>query len=111
MAQTKLNVVEDTIENQISELRSQIATLTKSVSTRASEFSESELVEDAKGRVSRAAQNVRDQSYNVVEAVKENPGTATSLLTVVGAIGFALGYFLAANSSQQSNSSSIYRWR
>jgi ElaB/YqjD/DUF883 family membrane-anchored ribosome-binding protein len=110
MAQTKLNVVEDTIENQISELRSQIATLTKSVSNRASEFSESDLVEDAKSRVSRAAQNVRDQSYNVVEAVKENPGTATSVLTVVGAIGFGLGYLLAT-SSQQSNTSSLYRWR
>ncbi len=35
MAQTKLNVVEDTIENQIAELRSQIASLSKSVSARA----------------------------------------------------------------------------
>ena len=116
MAQTKLNVVEDSVENQIAELRSQIASLSKSVSSRASEFSgeASDYVDEAKGRVQRDAQNaaqtVKAQSHNVVEAVKENPGTATSLLTVVGALGFALGYF-AANASTQHNSSSIYRWR
>ncbi|WP_296082651.1 hypothetical protein [uncultured Agrobacterium sp.] len=116
MAQTKLNVVEDSVENQIEELRSQIASLSKSVSSRASEFSgeASDFVDEAKGRVQRVAQNaaqtVKAQSHNVVEAVKENPGTATSLLTVVGALGFALGYFVA-NASTQHNSSSIYRWR
>ncbi|MGV1917417.1 hypothetical protein [uncultured Agrobacterium sp.] len=116
MAQTKLNVVEDSVENQIAELRSQIASLSKSVSSRASEFSgeASDFVDEAKGRVQRVAQNaaqtVKAQSHNVVEAVKENPGTATSLLTVVGALGFALGYFVA-NASTQHNSSSIYRWR
>lgn len=40
MAQTKLNVVEDTIENQIAELRSQISSLSKSVSARAEGVSE-----------------------------------------------------------------------
>lgn len=116
MAQTKLNVVEDSVENQIAELRSQIASLSKSVSSRASELSgeASDFVDEAKGRVQRVAQNaaqtVKAQSHNVVEAVKENPGTATSLLTVVGALGFALGYFVA-NASTQHNSSSIYRWR
>jgi gas vesicle protein len=109
MAQTKLNVVEDTIETQIAELRSQIDSLTKSVSARAGNFSESaaEVVGDASGRVRKAAQNVREQGYNVVEAVKENPGTATSLLTTVGVIGFALGYFIANSSSNQPPS----RWR
>ncbi|NTJ41955.1 hypothetical protein G6L28_04980 [Agrobacterium larrymoorei] len=117
MAQTKLNVVEDSIENQIAELRTQIASLSKSVSARAGVISEdaSDYIDDAKGRVQRpaqtAAQTVKSQGHNVVEAVKENPGTATSLLTVVGALGFALGYCVANAASQQSNSSSLYRWR
>lgn len=116
MAQTKLNVVEDSVENQIAELRSQIASLSKSVSSRANEFSgeASDFVDEAKGRVQRVAQNaaqtVKAQGHNVVEAVRENPATATSLLTVVGALGFALGYFVA-NASTQHNSSSLYRWR
>jgi ElaB/YqjD/DUF883 family membrane-anchored ribosome-binding protein len=111
MAQTKLNVVDDTMENQIAELRSQIATLTESFSTRASAFSDdaSDVMEDAKGRVSRAAQAAREQGHNVVEAVKENPGAATSLLATVGALGFALGYFLATNSNGGGNLTS--RWR
>ncbi|WHA40342.1 hypothetical protein [Agrobacterium larrymoorei] len=117
MAQTKLNVVEDSLENQISELRSQIASLSKSVSARAGVISDeaSDFVDDAKGRVQRAAhtaaQTVKVQGHNVVEAVKENPGTATSLLTVVGALGFALGYAVASAANQQSSKSSLYRWR
>jgi ElaB/YqjD/DUF883 family membrane-anchored ribosome-binding protein len=116
MAQTKLNVVEDTVENQIAELRSQISSLSKSVSARAGTLSNdaSELVDEASGRLQRAAhtaaQTVKVQGHNVVEAVKENPGTATSVLTVVGALGFALGYFVATAANEQK-SSSIYRWR
>lgn len=116
MAQTKLNVVEETVENQIAELRAQIASLSKSVSARAGVLSDdaSEFVDEARGRVQRvahnAAQTVRAQGHNVVEAVRENPGTATSLLTVVGALGFALGYCVA-NAAQDQKSSSIYRWR
>lgn len=117
MAQTKLNVVEDSVENQIAELRSQIASLSKSVSSRAGVLSDeaSEFVDDAKGRVQRAAQTaaqtMKVQGHNVVEAVKENPATATSLLTLVGALGFALGYAVANAANQQSQSSSLYRWR
>lgn len=116
MAQTKLNVVEDTVENQIAELRTQIASLSKSVSARAGTLSDdaSEFVDEARGRVQRvahnAAQTVKAQGHNVVEAVRENPGTATSLLTVVGALGFALGYCVA-NAAQDQKGSSIYRWR
>ncbi|CAN7320698.1 hypothetical protein HW571_12800 [Agrobacterium genomosp. 3] len=113
MAQTKLNVVEDTIENQIAELRSQIASLSKSVSARAEGVSEdaSEFLDEARGRVRKAASNVRAQGQNVVEAVKENPGTATSLLTIVGALGFAIGYAVGAGTQQNSSNSSLYRWR
>lgn len=116
MAQSKLNVVEDTVENQIAELRSQISSLSKSVSARAGTFSSeaSEFADEARGRVQRVAQNaaqtVRAQGHNVVEAVRENPGTATSVLTVVGALGFALGYFIA-NAEKDHKSSSLYRWR
>lgn len=115
MAQSKLNVIEDTVENQIAELRSQISSLSKSVSARAGVYSgeASELVDEARGRVQRvahnAAQTVKAQGHNVVEAVRENPGTATSLLTVVGALGFALGYCVA--NATQDQKSSIYRWR
>lgn len=47
----------------------------------------------------------------MVEAVKENPGTATSLLTIVGALGFAIGYAVGAGTQQSSSNSGLYRWR
>lgn len=46
-----------------------------------------------------------------MEAVKENPGTATSLLTIVGALGFAIGYVVGTSTQQSSSNSSLYRWR
>ena len=59
----------------------------------------------------RAAHNVRAQGQHVVEAVKENPGTATSLLTIVGALGFAIGYAVGTSTQQNSSNGSLYRWR
>ncbi len=113
MAQTKLNVVEDTIENQIAELRTQIASLSKSFSARAEGVGEdaSEFLDEARGRVRKVAHDVRAQGQNVVEAVKENPGTATSLLTVVAALGFAIGYAVGTGSQHGSSKNSLYRWR
>ncbi len=113
MAQTRLNVVEETIENQIAELRTQIASLSKAVSARVEDAGDdaSELLGEARGRVRKAAQNVRSQGHQVVEAVKENPATATSLLTIVGALGFAIGYAVGTSTQQQSSNSSLYRWR
>ncbi|MDS7596599.1 hypothetical protein [Agrobacterium tumefaciens] len=113
MAQTRLNVVEETIENQIADLRSQIASLSKAVSARVESAGDdaSEFLGEARGRVRKAASNVRVQGHNVVEAVKENPGTATSLLTIVGALGFALGYAVGTSTQQQSSGNGLYRWR
>ena len=66
---------------------------------------------EARGRVRKAAHNVRAQGQHVVEAAKENPGTATSLLTIVGALGFAIGYAVGTSTQQNSSNGSPYRWR
>ncbi|MEK1947523.1 MAG: hypothetical protein AAAB36_18445, partial [Ensifer adhaerens] len=85
----------------------QVADLTRSISARAGEAagSAADLAEDARGRVSSAARVVRAQGQSVVEAAKDNPGTATTVVSTAGLIGFAIGVLVGV--SFQSNA----RWR
>ncbi|MNF05221.1 hypothetical protein D3C80_2049010 [compost metagenome] len=52
-----------------------------------------------------AARVVRAQGQSVVEAAKDNPGTATTVISTAGLIGFAIGVLVGV--SCQSNA----RWR
>lgn len=101
------NDIQRSVEDQISELRAQVADLTRSISARAGEAagSAADLAEDARGRVSSAARVVRTQGQSVVEAAKDNPGTATTVVSTAGLIGFAIGVIVGV--SFQSNA----RWR
>ncbi|CAN7569550.1 hypothetical protein GFB56_25420 [Ensifer sp. T173] len=101
------NDIQRSVEDQISELRAQVADLTRSISARAGEAagSAADLAEDARGRVSSAARVVRTQGQSVVEAAKDNPGTATTVVSTAGLIGFAIGVLVGV--SFQSNA----RWR
>ncbi|MDP9633284.1 UNVERIFIED_ORG: ElaB/YqjD/DUF883 family membrane-anchored ribosome-binding protein [Ensifer adhaerens] len=101
------NDIQRSVEDQISELRAQVADLTRSISARAGEAagSAADLAEDARGRVSSAARVVRAQGQSVVEAAKDNPGTATTVVSTAGLIGFAIGVLVGV--SLQSNA----RWR
>ncbi|RDL50385.1 hypothetical protein BLJAPNOD_01506 [Ensifer sp. M14] len=101
------NNIQRSVEDQISELRAQVAELTKSISARAGEAAESaaDLAEDARGRVRSAARVVRAQGQSVVDAAKDNPGTATTVVSTAGLIGFAIGVLVGV--SCQSNA----RWR
>lgn len=101
------NDIQRSVEDQISELRAQVAELTKSISARAGEAADSaaEMADDARGRVRSAARVVRTQGQSVVEAARENPGTATTVVSTAGLIGFAIGLLIGV--SCQSNT----RWR
>lgn len=112
MASSRSSDVEKAVEDQISELRSQISELSKSVSDRAGDLGEraQEYADEARSGLRRAASTVREQGANVVEAVRENPGTATSVLTVVGLLGFAIGYCIG-QSNQSTPAKYFDRWR
>jgi ElaB/YqjD/DUF883 family membrane-anchored ribosome-binding protein len=112
MASSKYNESESAVENQITELRSQIAELSRSVSDRAGNLGDraQEYADEARGGIRRAASVVKEQGANVVEAVRENPGTATSVLTVVGLLGFAIGYCIGQQNQPQA-AKYFDRWR
>ncbi|WP_312367489.1 hypothetical protein [Ensifer sp.] len=101
------NDIQRSVEDQISELRAQVAELTKSLSARAGEAADSaaEFADDARGRMRSAARVVRAQGQSVVDAAKDNPGTATTVVSTAGLIGFALGVLVGV--SCQSGT----RWR
>lgn len=85
------------LEAQIAELRKEISRIGKTISSKGEELYEdlSDDASDAYGRASRqargAAKQVRRQAHVVSEAIKENPGTAATVLSSAGLVGFVIG--------------------
>lgn len=81
------------METQIADLKKEIAKLSKSLSAKASDLMDDaeDTVEDWKGRANGAVRQMRKQAHVVTEAARENPGTAATLLSSAGLIGFVAG--------------------
>lgn len=85
------------MEKQISELKKEVAQLTKSLSARGEGLyddlreSAQGYYGEASGRAKSAAKQVRQQAHMVSEAVRENPGTAATVLSSAGLFGFLIG--------------------
>lgn len=103
---TKTDDIQKDFEDQIAELRAQIADLAKAASTKTRKVADdaNEKLEDVQGNVRRAASTVRHQGQAVAEAVRQNPGTATTVLSTAGLIGFIVGF--AVGSCRDSS----WRW-
>lgn len=95
-------------EKQIAELKSEIAALNKSMSDLTSDAADKvegvfqNTMDTARG----AAKQVSQQAHLVSDAMRENPGTAATVLSSAGLIGFmigvAAGCVIAGNSSGRS---------
>ena len=85
------------MEKQISELKEEVSRLSKSLSERASEAlaDADEVYEDLKDRAGGAARQVRRQARAVSEAAWENPGTAATVVSSAGLIGFVAGLLVS----------------
>lgn len=85
------------LEAQIADLRKEITRIGKSLSTRGEELYEdladeaSDAYDAASRRARGAARQVRRQAHAVSDAIKENPGTAATVLSSAGLVGFVLG--------------------
>lgn len=79
------------MEEQIAELRQQIETLSQSLKQRSEEAAE-----EARTRLNRAASTIKQQGHATVSAIRENPGTATTILSSAGIAGFILGFLVAS---------------
>lgn len=85
------------MEKQIADLKKEVAKLGKSLSSRTGAMVEElrddagEVYDAASRRASGAARQVRQQAHAVSEAIRENPGTAATVLSSAGLLGFLLG--------------------
>lgn len=95
------------MEKQISDLKKEVAKLSRSISAKASEaLGDAENVaEDLKDRAAGAARQARRQAQVVSEAARENPVTTATILSSAGLLGFVAGLLvggLLANNSRNS---------
>lgn len=72
------------IGQEIASLRSEIAALSERLTARAGD----------------AAAYVQEEASTVAGAIREHPATATTLFTLVGTIGFAIGYLVGSQSAE-----------
>ncbi|ATU92968.1 hypothetical protein BLM14_16110 [Phyllobacterium zundukense] len=89
--------MQKSLEKQIAALRNEIAKINRTIAKRSTKIlnnahdQASDLSEGASSLASRATQQLRTQAQAVSEIARENPGTTTSILGIVGIIGFLLG--------------------
>lgn len=102
------------MEKQLADLKKEVGRLTKSLSERGEAAYEDfrDDAEDAYEQASRgarkAARQVRRQAYAVSEAIKDNPGTAATVLSSAGLLGFLVG--LVVGQAICSSSDRSRRW-
>ncbi len=84
-------------DKQIADLKKEMTTISKVLAERGSDTYErtreaaSDAMERAKGQARGSFQQAREQARLVTDTVKENPGTAATVLSSAGVIGFVLG--------------------
>lgn len=102
MAKSETENAAVAIEDQIAELRSRIDELSRSLQDSARDAAEDagEFMDGARTRARQVVRQVRNRGHEVVDAVRENPGTTTSALLAVGAIGLTIGYLLSSRPSR-----------
>jgi len=104
--------IQKTLEKQIAELRKEITKINKSISARGAEMLDdaseqaSDFYETAAARASRTTQQLRSQAQAVSEVARENPGTTTAVVGVIGLLGFLAGLAIG----QSMNDTQQRRW-
>lgn len=102
------------MEKQIAELKGEVSRLTSSLKERGQELYE-DVRDDAEGyyhdaskRAKRAARQVRDQASAVSDTIRENPGTAATLLSSAGLLGLLIGLVIGQSMSSSNHSRRWY---
>lgn len=84
------------VRAELSALRAEVA----SIREKLAEFS-AETYDAMRERAGTAAAYVHEETASVAGAIREHPATATTLMTLIGGIGFAIGYLVASTSLEQ----------
>jgi ElaB/YqjD/DUF883 family membrane-anchored ribosome-binding protein len=89
--------IQKSLEKQIAALRKEITKISRTIAERSTKVLDnaheqaSDLSDNASSLASRATQQLRTQAQAVSEIARENPGTTTSVLGIVGIVAFLLG--------------------
>lgn len=114
-ASAKTEDMQKALEQQISELRDEIARINEAVAERSADMMSSarekasEVYEGAADRAARATRQLRDQANVVSEVARDNPGTTTAVLGAVALIGFMVG-MVVGQSTAESHSRRWHGW-
>jgi len=88
----------ENVRTEIATLRSEIANLREMLSEKTSA---------AYGKVTERAGNaahyVQNEASSVAGTIREHPAATTTLFTLIGAIGFAIGYVVATASAESKH--------
>jgi hypothetical protein len=85
----------DDVSNEIATLRSEIANLRELLAEKGGKA-----YERIAERAGTAASYVQSEATSVAGVVREHPAATTTLFTLIGAIGFAIGYVVATASAE-----------
>jgi hypothetical protein len=80
---------------EIANLRSEIASLRDTIATRTGQT-----YDKVARSASSAADYVSSEATSVADTIREHPAATTTLFSLIGAIGFAVGYLVATASAE-----------
>jgi len=84
----------DSFNSEIATLRSEVASLREMLSEKTSEA-----YDKVAEKASNAASYVQSEASTVAGTIREHPAASTTLFTLIGTIGFALGYIVATSAA------------
>ncbi|WP_214470671.1 hypothetical protein [Mesorhizobium sp. dw_380] len=107
----QIDDVRKALEKQIAGLRKEISKINESIAARGAEMLDdaseqaSDFYDTASVRATRTAQQLRSQAQAVSDVARENPGTMTAVVGVIGLLGFLAGFVVG-----QSTNDTSRRW-
>ncbi|EEY26351.1 MULTISPECIES: DUF883 family protein [Brucella] len=103
MAEANINDIQQALEKQIAEMRTELKCMSRSLASHSDDLKAraEDAMDEASGRLRHAAQTVRERGQVVAEAVRENPGTATTLFGTAGIIGILIGVAIGCALSER----------
>jgi hypothetical protein len=81
--------------NEIGRLRSEIASLRDMIANRGGEAYDA-----VAKRAGNAVDYVSEEASTVADTIREHPAATTTVFTLIGAIGFAIGYAVATAAAE-----------
>lgn len=88
--------VNSSFKDEVATLRAEIASIRERLAEKSGEA-----YENVSRRASNAAHYVQDEAVSAAGAIREHPAAATTLFTLIGAIGFGIGYLVGTTATEQ----------